>query len=135
MRPNLTTGRAIHSLVQGTLRGRCPSCQRASMFTGFIEMHERCPICHIRYQTESGAWLGAIAVGYGIGALVVVALGIAEAMWHPIGQYLGWDPLWTITIVGMVVAVPAYRPAKGFWFALLWVYGFTGDPEAPPPEL
>ena len=110
MRPNLTTGRAIHSLVQGTLRGRCPSCQRASMFTGFIEMHERCPICHIRYQTESGAWLGAIAVGYGIGALVVVALG-------------------------MVVAVPAYRPAKGFWFALLWVYGFTGDPEAPPPEL
>ncbi len=133
MRPDLGTGRAIRSLWLGMAFGRCPSCLRTSMFRGFIELHDRCPVCGIQYQVESGAWLGAVVLGYAVGALVVVALGIIEALWHPIQQQLRLDPLWTITIIGLAVAAPAYRPAKGFWFALLWVYGFTGEPETPSP--
>ena len=128
MRPNLTAGHAIRSLLLSTLLGRCPSCRRAPMFRGLIDLYERCPVCGIRYQMESGAWLGAIAVGYAIGALVVVALAGIEVVWRPIRD-LGLDPLWTITLIGLAVTAPVYRPAKAFWFALLWVYGFTGEAE------
>jgi uncharacterized protein (DUF983 family) len=99
------------------------------MFRGYIELYERCPNCGVRYEVESGAWLGAIALGYAVGALVAVILGVVELTWHPIAE-AGLDPLWTITIVALVVTVPGYRPAKGFWFALLWLFGFTED--APP---
>lgn len=96
------------------------------MFQGWIELYDRCPVCGVRYAVESGAWLGAIAIGYGIGALLVVALTVAEVLAHPIAR-AGLDPIWTITIVGLLATVLGYRPAKGLWFALLWVYGFTED--------
>lgn len=132
MRRDLSTTTALRRLMLGTAE-RCPSCQRASMFRGYIELYDRCPVCGIRYEVEGGARLGAVAVGYAIGAVVVVILGIAEAVWHPISRYTSLDPLWTITIVGLLIAALAYRPAKGFWFALLWVYELNGEPEPPPP--
>jgi len=87
-------------------------------------MYERCPHCGIRYERESGAWLGAVAIGYIIGAVCAVRLGIVELIWHPIVH-----PLWTIVIVSLVVTAFGYRPAKGMWFALLWLYEFTDDSE------
>lgn len=94
-------------------------------------MYERCPYCGVRYERESGAWLGTVAIGYIIGALCAVGLGIVELIWHPI-EPLGVHPLWTIVIVSLVVTAFGYRPAKGMWFALLWLYEFTDDSEDPP---
>jgi uncharacterized protein (DUF983 family) len=100
------------------------------MFRGFATLYERCPNCSIRYEREDGAWLGATALGYMVGALVAVFLGLAELRWHPIGE-LGLHPLGTIIVVSLLVTVPAYRPAKGVWFALLWLYEFTDEAEPP----
>lgn len=101
------------------------------MFRGWIELYDRCPSCGLRYEVESGAWLGAIAVGYAIGAVFVMVLVFIEVLQHPIAR-AGLDPIWTITISGLVVTALSYRSAKGLWFALLWVYGFTED--AQPRE-
>lgn len=98
------------------------------MFRGFFTLYERCPNCGIRYEREDGAWLGATALGYSVGALVAVFLGLIELRWRPIGA-LGLHPLWTIMVVSLLVTVPAYRPAKGVWFALLWLYEFTDEAE------
>jgi uncharacterized protein (DUF983 family) len=126
MRAGLSSGRAIGALAQGAVPGLCPACRRHSMFRGWIELYERCPVCGVRYAVESGAWLGAIAVGYAIGALIAVALTILEVTAHPLAR-LGLDPMWAVAVVGLVVTGLAYRPAKGLWFALLWIYGFTED--------
>jgi hypothetical protein len=32
--------------------------------------------------------------------------------------------------VSLIVTAVAYRPSKGAWFALLWLYEFTDEPEA-----
>jgi uncharacterized protein (DUF983 family) len=123
MRQGVTFGEALRVLALG-VAGRCPSCRRAPMFRGWIEMHERCPECGLKYQVESGAWLGALAVGYAAGTAVAVALTVMEVLWHPLVG-IGLSPLWTITAAGIVSVLPAYRPAKGLWFALLWLYEFT----------
>jgi uncharacterized protein (DUF983 family) len=123
MRSGVTFGEALRVLWLGVL-GRCPSCRSASMFRGWIEMPERCPNCGLKYQVESGAWLGALAVGYAAGAAVAVALTVIEVLWHPLAN-AGLSPLWVITALGIASVLPAYRPAKGLWFALLWLYEFT----------
>lgn len=128
MRPGVTFLDALRILALGAIPGRCPSCEQHSMFEDFYSLYERCPNCGIRYQRESGAWLGAIAIGYGVGALCVTAMGLVELIWHPLGN-LGLHPLWTIVVVSLIVTAFAYRPAKGFWFALLWLYEFTDEPE------
>ena len=103
------------------------------MFRGFFEVHDRCPVCGLRYQVESGAWLGALAIGYTMGALVALLLTFVEIAYEPI-RSAGLHPLWTITVVSLVATVPLYRLAKGVWFALLWLYGFTEDARGPGTE-
>ncbi|MYA20672.1 MAG: DUF983 domain-containing protein [Chloroflexi bacterium] len=125
----------LRVLALGAMPGRCPSCLRVSMFAGFYELHETCRVCGVRYQGSDGAWLGAIAVGYAIGVIFVVALGMAELLWGPI-RALGLDPLWTIAIASLPVTGLGYRPAKGLWFALLYLGGFVvpdGTAEGDPP--
>ena len=114
----------LRVLALGTLPGRCPSCLETSMFSGFYELHETCAVCGVRYEGSQGAWLGAVAIGYGIGAVFVVVVGMVELLWGPLRQ-LGLDPMWTIALASLPVTALAYRPAKGLWFALLYLAGFV----------
>lgn len=131
MRAGVSFPQALRILALGAFPGRCPGCRTHSMFRDFFGLHERCPNCGIRYERESGAWLGATAIGYTVGALVAVALGLIELASHPI-RGLGLHPLGAITVISLLATIPAYRPAKGAWFALLWLYEFTDDPEPQP---
>ena len=116
--------KTLRVLALGAIPGRCPSCLRTSMFRGFYELHETCAVCGVRYEGSPGAWLGATALGYGIGAIFAVVLGMAELLWGPL-RALGLDPLWTIALASLPVTALGYRPAKGLWFALLYLAGFV----------
>ncbi len=128
MRRGVTLSEALGALWTSTVRGRCPSCRAHSMFTGWIDVYDRCPHCGIRYQTESGAWVGTMAIGYAVGALVAVGLTVSEVLWRPIAR-AGLDTTIVIAAAALAASALTYRQAKGFWFALLWLYEFTGEPE------
>lgn len=105
------------------------------MFSGILEMHERCANCNLRYETSSGAWVGAIALGYGIGALVAIALALLEIAYRPIRD-AGINPAWTIVVLSLLATAVGYRWAKATWFALLYQWDFMAfgdDPPGPPP--
>lgn len=104
------------------------------MFSGVIAMHERCTQCGLRYETSPGAWLGAIAVGYGVGAMAVLALAIIELSLSPF-RNAGLHPMWTIVVLSLLVTLAGYRWAKAAWFSLLYLYDFmsTEGDALPPP--
>ncbi len=131
MREGMTYGRALRLLLAGFFLGRCPACGGASMFRSPLELHARCPRCGVRHSMEDGAWLGAVAIGYGIAAVFAFVLAIIELNAHPIARF-GLDPMWTIAAVSVPVTALAYRPAKGLWFTLLYLYGLGGDRDEPP---
>lgn len=115
--------------------GRCPECGQSSMFSGLLETHERCAHCNLRYQTSPGAWLGAVALGYGIGAIVAVVLAFIEVMYRPMRE-LGLHPAWTIVVLALLATLIGYRWAKSTWFALLYQWNFMAfgdEPPGPPP--
>lgn len=128
MRRGVSLATALDAVWGSTMRGRCPACRATSMFSGWIDVHDSCPHCGIVYQTESGAWLGTMAIGYAVGALVAVALTVSEVLWHAISR-TGLDPTVVIAVLALAASALTYRQAKGFWFALLWLYEFTGEPE------
>jgi uncharacterized protein (DUF983 family) len=119
--------------LRAVLRNRCPHCGETRLFTGYYTMQRRCAVCDIRYEAESGAWLGALALGYGIGALVAIVLAWIEVLWGPIRD-LGLPPMWTIAVTALLATLAGYRPAKAAWFVLLYHYGFMafGDEPAGP---
>ncbi len=119
------------SLWRAGVRGRCPECGQTPMFSGFSEMYERCSNCTLRYQAAAGAWIGALAIGYGFGAMAALLLSFVEVAWRPIRD-AGLDPMWVIAAVSLAVTGVGYRWAKGIWFALLHRWDLMSFGDAPP---
>jgi uncharacterized protein (DUF983 family) len=59
----------------------CPRCRQGAIFKGRLPrlaMHERCPVCGLKYEREQGYFLGAMVVSYilSIPALLLLMLAI-----------------------------------------------------------
>lgn len=101
------------------------------MVSGWISMHERCAHCDLRYETSPGAWLGALALGYAIGAAVAILLAVLELWLRPMRD-AGLHPMWTIVVIALLATLVGYRWAKAAWFALLYLYDFMAYGDEPP---
>jgi uncharacterized protein (DUF983 family) len=107
------------SLVKDILRQRCPSCRmgnifRYSIFRGFPKMHERCPVCDLKFEREPGYFLGAMYVSYALG-LVIIAL-IATLLWAVTGWWITKDTIWAV-----VLFLPL-APTITLFARVLWIY-------------
>jgi len=118
------------STVGSILRQRCPRCRRGnifrySIFRGFPKMHDRCPVCDLKFNREPGYFLGAMYVSYGLG-LVIVAL-IAALLWSVTGWWITKDTIWAI-----VLFLPL-APTITLLARVLWIYLDQAiDPERRP---
>jgi uncharacterized protein (DUF983 family) len=111
-------------------RQRCPRCRagnifRYSIFRGFPRMHERCPVCDLKFEREPGYFLGAMYVSYGLG-VVIVAM-IAALLWSVTDWWITKDTLWAV-----VLFLPL-APTITLLARVLWIYlDQTIDPERRP---
>lgn len=77
-------------------------------------MYERCPVCDLKFERESGYFLGAMYISYGIG-VGCVAL-IALVLW-----LITHLQLTSIIIWASILYLPLVLPIT--WFArVLWLY-------------
>ncbi len=118
------------STVESILRQRCPRCRvgsifRYSIFRGFPKLHERCPVCDLKFDREPGYFLGAMYVSYGLG-IVIVAL-IAALLWYVTGWWITKATIWAI-----VLFLPL-TPTITLLSRVLWIYFDQAiDPERGP---
>ena len=112
------------------LRQRCPRCRtgrifRYSIFRGFPKMHDRCPVCDLRFDREPGYFLGAMYVSYGLGIVIVVF--IAALLWSVTGWWITKDTIWAV-----VLFLP-FAPSITLFARVLWIYLDQAiDPERQP---
>lgn len=77
-------------------------------------MHERCPVCNLRFEREQGYFLGAMYISYGL-ALPIIAL-IALLLWTITGWWITKDTIWAV-----VLFLPL-APAIALFSRVLWIY-------------
>ncbi len=122
-----TQTRTKLSTVADIFRQRCPRCRiggifRYSIFRGFPKMHERCPVCDLKFDREPGYFLGAMYVSYALG-IVFVAL-LAALLWRLTGWWITKDTIWAV-----VIFLPL-TPTITYLARVLWIYlDQTIDPE------
>src|SRR5437868_9679378 len=110
--------RANVSALAGMLQQRCPRCRSGNIFRKslflFPGMHEHCPVCDLKFERESGYFLGAMYIGYGL-ALVTIAILTTVLFvltpWH----------LRTSIIVAIFVFLPL-GPLLTHMARVLWIY-------------
>jgi uncharacterized protein (DUF983 family) len=95
------------------LRGRCPRCGRGGLFTGLLEVTDRCTVCGLEFAGHDAGDAPAVAGIFVLGFAIIGLAGLAERFFQP--------PLWLhvavwipVTIIGAVVLL---RPLKGLTIA------------------
>jgi uncharacterized protein (DUF983 family) len=118
------------STVKSILRQRCPRCHTGtiflySIFRGFPKMHDRCPVCDLKFEREPGYFLGAMYVSYALG-VVIVAL-FATVLCSVTGWWITKDIIWAV-----VLFLPL-APTITLFARVLWIYLDQAiDPERQP---
>lgn len=107
---------AARILLRGTVR-RCPWCGRGRLFERWFAVPERCPSCGLRFQRDEGAFLGSLALNYGVAGLVLIALIVALVATMPSGA--DWRPITLLALSVVAGCVLAFYPfAKTIWAAI-----------------
>lgn len=117
------------STVSAIVHQLCPRCRIGRMFRGsafrvFPRMHERCPVCELKFEREQGYFLGAMYISYGIGVVLICLFAVL--VWLFTRWSLQKDVLW-----GVLLFVP-FVPAITLYSRVLWIYlDRSVDPEQP----
>jgi len=97
------------------LRLRCPRCGRSRLYSGLFRMREACPACGLRYERESGYFIGAIYVNYAF--TVAVAAGAVLVLDWLIGLTLRQQLILGIALAALV-PLAFFRYSRSLWLCL-----------------
>jgi uncharacterized protein (DUF983 family) len=106
----------------GFLRLRCPVCERAKVFQGYLDTPDRCRACGFYFMRETGYFLPHTPIGY------VFTVAVALAVW-PLLQF-GFGIRSGVVILPAMVTVAI---VFGLWFVryakMIWlVFDLTMHP-------
>lgn len=62
------------TLFWNAFRLRCPVCKRGGIAKNWLEIHDECPICGVRFRRDSGYFLGPIYFNYGATGVLMFGL-------------------------------------------------------------
>src|ERR1043165_6876459 len=107
------------NLLQAILHKRCPRCRqgeifRGTMLRGLLSMHDRCPVCGLRFEREPGYFIGAMYVSYGIA--IPPYLLLVAALW----LFAGW-PYERALLSAVLIYLP-FVPIVMRLSRVIWIY-------------
>jgi uncharacterized protein (DUF983 family) len=94
---------------------RCPRCGSAPLFTGLVRMAPRCPVCGLVFERETGYFIGAIYINYGLTVALAVAGYFVVEAWlapSPGWQVAGWG------VFAVLFPLWSFRYSKSLWLAI-----------------
>ena len=96
------------------LARRCPRCGQGRLFSRWFTLPERCPQCGLKFEREEGAFLGSLALNYGVTSVLFIGTLI---LWLVLT--LPDVPVVPLTVT--CIAIAAIFPLVFFPFAkMLW---------------
>ena len=115
------TRQDTHSLaatIVSGIAGRCPTCGRGKLFSGYLKLAPRCNVCGLDYGFADSGDGPAVFVILVSGFIVVGAALFVEMAYAP--PYWVHAALWLPLIV--VVTLGPLRPMKGLMIALQYYH-------------
>jgi uncharacterized protein (DUF983 family) len=103
--------------LKALLQGKCPRCRQANIYPPGLKgllgwMNDQCPSCGLRFLRETGYFLGAMYISYGLGVLTILPVAVILA------TLVEW-PLWavlTVAVVQTLILMPIFfRYSRIIW--------------------
>jgi len=115
-RSPLTPSGVRIALFRG-IRLRCPVCGRGRLFRTYLSMNAECARCGVRFDRESGLWLGSMDINLTLSLLLILVplVFLPEIDLRRELMFLG--------LAAIVVPALLFRFVRGFWMALIYLSG------------
>ncbi len=96
------------------LARRCPRCGQGRLFRRWFALTERCPRCGLQFEREEGAFLGSLALNYGVTGVLFIATLIVWLI-------VTLPDVAVVPLMITCIAIAAVFPVVFFPFAkMLW---------------
>jgi uncharacterized protein (DUF983 family) len=106
---------------------RCPNCRRGRLFDSWFRMKERCACCGLSFYRESGYYVGAIYINYGV-TVVVVAVSVFLFQAVPERFELAF-----FLLLAVISSLALFPHSRSLWIAIdYWISPWK--PVGPRPE-
>jgi uncharacterized protein (DUF983 family) len=102
-------------MLRGIFTLRCPRCRQGPLFSGILDMPERCPVCGLLYKREHGYFVGAMAISYGL------AIALVAILFFALLAITRWPLEWVLLAASLAflpLAPVCLRYARALWIYL-----------------
>jgi uncharacterized protein (DUF983 family) len=100
--------------IRAGLLCRCPNCDQAPLYAGFLKVVDRCEACGFDYSRLNTGDGAAIFIMQIAGGVVVFGALFAMIAWNP--------PIWLLLLIALPLvaglSIGLMRPGKGVMIAL-----------------
>ncbi len=102
------------SAIASLIVGKCPRCRVGKVFShpfyslaNFSEVHEKCPACSTKFETEPGFFWGAMYFSYALNVAVAITTGVILYIFFNDPEY--WIYVSVIVPVILLLTPPMVR--------------------------
>ena len=105
------------SSIPSFFGGKCPQCHKGKVFTHkasnlkhFREMHDHCPSCNVKFESEPGFFWGAMYFSYAYSVASFIIIGFFFFTYSDdvnLGYYIG-----TVIVFTILTSSISYRMSR-----------------------
>ncbi|MDE0425138.1 MAG: DUF983 domain-containing protein [Candidatus Poribacteria bacterium] len=95
-----------------SFRLKCPRCGKGALFQTFFKMFTHCTQCNLKFERESGYFIGAMYLNYGATVLIAFASYFLAERFTSIPFFLNLS-IWGL--FSAIFPIIFYRYSKSLW--------------------
>lgn len=113
----------LSAVLARAFRLRCPRCGNGALYKGFLKLHDACASCALDFRQESGYYVGAMWLNYGVTALTGITAGAFLVSRVPSRWLVPGLAAW-----GLLCPILFFHHARAIWLGgELWLRSRTTE--------
>ena len=114
----LTFG-VLSRILRCSFRLKCPRCRNGALFQTYFKMFTHCTACDLKFERESGYFIGAMYLNYGATVLIAFPSYFLFETFTPIPFFVNLG-VWAL--FSAVFPILFYRYSKSLWLNLDYIF-------------
>jgi uncharacterized protein (DUF983 family) len=102
----------ISRILRRSFRLKCPQCSKGALFQTYFKMFIHCSQCNLKFERESGYFIGAMYLNYGATVLIAFPSYFLVATFTAIPFFLNIS-IWTL--FSAIFPILFYPYSKSLW--------------------
>ena len=98
---------------------KCPQCGEGALFQTYFKMFTHCAVCNLKFERESGYFIGAMYINYGATVLTAFPSYFLFEKFTSIPFYVNLS-VWAL--FSAIFPVIFYRYSKSLWLNLDYIF-------------